>query len=350
MASAKAVTSIATILTWLAGSSCQDVLGGIDVVPAPQSAVPVPPATGVSPGTSGNPSVPPFGGPLPFPAGVMPGAPLPRLDAGMTLADAGALDAAVDAAPDLTPLPPRPIVVGDLVAELTRVGVDEGGPRRGSCAGGIITGVRPTANPREEVFGQRLTFIEPICARVSHVPAAGLAEPARALITLVRDDAIVNWDAGDFLGIPPTEEPDPRVTFVVQPETFCPEGAPVLVGLSGRYDPIAPDSTTTAAFRSLVIECAPLVVADNGVDVVASDAGHQLIAQVDSFPGGEAAYASACVGGSVLTAMVIHAGFWLDGFELGCSSLRSPRLPGEPCLAERDCQSGACAPEGACAP
>jgi hypothetical protein len=347
----KALTSVATILSCLVGMSCQDVLGGIDVVPAPQSAVPVPPETGVSPGPSGNLGIPPFGGPSPFPAGVMPGAPLPGLDAGTSRGDAVAQDAAPDAAPGVVPpLPPRPIVVDGLVAELERVGVDEGGPRRGSCAGGIITGIRPTGNPREEVFGQRLTFIEPICARVSHVPAAGLAEPAGALITLVRDDAIVNWDAGDFLGIPPTEEPDPRVTFVAQPETFCPEGAPVLVGLSGRYDPIAPDSTTTAAFRSLVIECAPLVVAGNGVDVVASDSGHQRISPVDSFPGGEAAYDSACGGGSVLTAMVLHAGFWLDGFELGCSSLRSPRLAGEPCLAERDCQSGACAPEGACAP
>jgi hypothetical protein len=266
-------------------------------------------------------------------------------------ADAGALDAAVDAAPDVTPpLPPRQIVVDSLVAELDRVGVDEGGPRRGSCAGGIIVGVRPTGNPREEVFGQRFTFIEPICARASHLPAAGLADPAGAIITLLRDDAIVNWDAGDFLGVPPTEEPDPRVTFVAQPELFCPEAAPVLVGLSGQYDPIAPDSTTTSAFRSLVIECAPLVLGDNGVDVRASDSGHQLISQVVSFPGGEAAYASSCGGGSVLTAMVVHAGFWLDGFELGCSSLLSPRLAGEPCLAARDCQSGVCAVEGACAP
>jgi hypothetical protein len=348
MARANAVTSIATILSCLAGGACQDVLGGVDVTPAPQGVVPGP--VGAAPGLPGNTGIPSGpGGLSPFPAGgIVPGALLPGLDAGASR-DAGLLDAAPDAlAPP--PLPARPIVADSLVAELERVGVDEGGPRRGSCAGGLIIGIRPTLNPREELFGQRLTFIEPICARAAHLPGAGLADPTGASITLVRDDAIVNWDEGDFLGIPPTEEPDPRVTFVVQPETLCPERAPVLVGLSGQYDPIAPDSSTTAAFRSLVIECAPLVVADNGVDVGASDSGHELISQAQSFPGGEAAYASSCEGGSVMTAMVVHAGFWLDGFELRCSSLLSPRLAGEPCLAVRDCQSGVCAPEGSCAP
>jgi hypothetical protein len=211
-------------------------------------------------------------------------------------------------------------------AELERVGVDGGQPRLGACQGGVVIGVRQTANPSEEVFGQRLTFIEPICGKVYADPATNDADPAAARITVIADDSILNWDAtGDFQGLPPTEVPDPRVIWVAQPATLCPETAPVLVGLSGEYDPVAPDVTDTSAIRSLVIECAPLVVATDGVGVGAADSGHQLIVQADSFTAnGGATYHSFCAGGSVVTQFQVSAGFWLDGFVLGCSSLHSP--------------------------
>jgi len=112
--------------------------------------------------------------------------------------------------------------------------------------------------------------------------------------------------------------------WVVQPTTLCPEAAPVLVGLSGQYDPIAPDYPSSDAIRSLVIECAPLVIAPNEIDIVAATAGHQLISQADGFATtGTATYQSSCPGGSVVTQIHVDAGYWLDGFVLGCSRLRS---------------------------
>jgi hypothetical protein len=214
----------------------------------------------------------------------------------------------------------------------------------GSCREGLVIGIRSTANPSEEVFGQRITFIEPICAQAFNTPARS--------VTLLRNESILAWDeTGDFLGVPPTEVPDPRLIWVPQPDTLCPESAPVLVGLSGEYDPIAPDSVDTAAIRSFVIECAPLVVAPNGIDVSAADSGHQLISQADGFAAiGTDVYTAACEGGGVMTTILVHSGFWLDGFVLGCSNLRSPRLAGEPCSEARECQSDVCSPEGACAP
>jgi hypothetical protein len=94
--------------------------------------------------------------------------------------------------------------------------------------------------------------------------------------------------------------------------------------LSGQYDPVAPDDTSSDAIRSLVIECAPLVLSSNGVDVDAAAAGHQRISQADSFAiPGTAGYESRCEAGAVVTQIHVDSGFWLDGFVLGCSRLRS---------------------------
>jgi hypothetical protein len=101
----------------------------------------------------------------------------------------------------------------------------------------------------------------------------------------------------------------------------------------------------------MTIECAPLVVAANGIDVMAAGSGHQFISQADSFAAaGTDTYRSSCGGGAVTTQIQVSAGFWLDGFVLGCSGLRSPRLGGEPCSGELECQSGACLGQGVCAP
>jgi hypothetical protein len=86
---------------------------------------------------------------------------------------------------------------------------------------------------------------------------------------------------------------------------------------------VAPDVTNTSAIRSLFVECAPLLLAQNGIDVTADEAGHQLISNADSFAvRGDATYRSSCEGGAVTTQIQVHAGFWLDGFVLGCSTLR----------------------------
>jgi hypothetical protein len=240
-------------------------------------------------------------------------------------------------------LPPRP-VVADGAAELERIGVVGGSPRLGRCEGGVIVGIRPTANPREGVFGERVTFVEPICGTASK-------DPSTATVAVFRDESVLVWDATEpFQGQPPTEVPDERLLWEVQPETLCPETAPVLVGLSGEYDPVAPDAADSAVIRSLVIECAPLVVAPNGLDVGASGSGHQFISQADTFAAnGSDTYVSFCESGSVTTQILNHSGFWLDGFVLGCSGLRSPNLAGEPCSADSECQSSACA-DGTCAP
>src|SRR4029453_4733634 len=93
---------------------------------------------------------------------------------------------------------------------------------------------------------------------------------------------------------------DERLVWVEQPPTLCPESAPVLVGLTGEYDPIAPDVPDTAGIRSVVIECAPLVIAPDGIQVSATAAGHQRVARGDSFAvDGSAEYVSTCGGRAV---------------------------------------------------
>ncbi len=347
-----AVTSFATVLCLLT-AACEAVLGSVDVtIPAPQSPEQVPGSVMGAPsrvppvgGTGLTPGVAPVGAPGELP-GVVELLPPPD-GAPPSEADAGPVDRGPDAAPPPPPPPllPRPIVVTGLVAELDRVGLDGGSPRQARCEGGVIIGVRPTANPQEGVFGERVTFVEPICATASN-------EPATSSIALFRDESILVWDESDpFEGVPPTEAPDDRLLWVPQPEILCPEAAPALVGLSGEYDPVAPDATDTAAIRSLVIECAPLVVAADGVEVGAADSDHEFIAQAATYAGeGDESFISFCEDGTVTTQLRIHAGFWLDGFALGCSSLRSPHLGGEPCAADSDCQSDACSSSGACVP
>jgi hypothetical protein len=336
----RAAASIAMLLGGFA-CACDALIGDVDV--APGSSTEPAPITGAG----GTGSLPPVTSPPPVAAaGSSSVAPPPAGAGGQPSADAGAgsPDAAADG-PDAdvpAPILPRPVLV-DPAATLELIGVEGGEPHQGLCEQGFVIGVRPTANPSEEVFGQRLTFVEPICGTAVFDVASGA-------LRVTRNDAILRWDtSGEFLGPPPTEVPDDRLIWVPQPETSCPEAAPVLVGLSGAIDPVAPDAADTVVIRSLVIECAPLVLGPNGVDVTADAAGHQLITRADSFAaGGAESYRSACEGGSVITQLVLHAGFWLDGFVLGCSSLRSPQPDGAPCAAASECQSGVCSAEGAC--
>ena len=324
MARPLAVTALA-ILSCVATGSCGVLLGDVEVGSAPQEPASRSGSAGVTapvqplapgPAVSGTGSSEVVGG---TPVLVPPrdaGAGLPSLDPPAPEPDAGPPAREPDAAP---PAPvPRSVVAGP-ASELERVGIDGGEPHLGVCAGGVVIGVVPTANPSMELFGQRLTFIEPVCGQV-------LLEPAARSLTVVQDDSLLSWDATPpFVGAPSREVPDPRLTWVLQPATLCPAATPVLVGLSGQYDPVAPDYAASDALRSLVIECAPLAVAPNGVDVTATAAGHQRISQADSFaiPGSEL-YESRCLGGRVVTQIHLDAGFWLDGFTLGCSLLSSP--------------------------
>jgi hypothetical protein len=344
-------------VTWIAkavclfGTSCQAVLGTVDVAPAPVEAETSAPVEGaVVPVQRADQEAPSgVGGPPDIPVGSFGRDGVSRmLDAGPPAPAGQAPIPQPEAGPP--PAAPRPVVVDEPLVELERVGVAGGQPHLGRCQGGVIIGIRPTANPSEEVFGQRITLIEPICGRVDDLQSSA-ADSAGSPVTSSIDESLLSWDeTGDFQGAPTTEVPDPRLIWELQPPTLCPAAAPVLVGLTGQYDPVAPDVPDTAAIRSVVIECAPLVVASNGIDVVATDSGHQLISQADSFAAsGAAAYRSSCDGGRVTTQILVSAGYWLDGFVLGCSGLRSPRPAGEPCSAGRECQSETCLPEGSCA-
>lgn len=283
---------------------------GADAGPPDSEGTDPPPMSGSSPpaGSGGGPATgsPPLRPPSLQPSG----------------SDAGALPPDPDASPAPPPVP-RTVVANGPAVELTLLGIEGGEPRLGACPGGVVIGVRTTANPGEEVFGQRLTFIEPICGRALLLPSEGGAPSGTLSIT--RDDSMVAWAAtDDFFGVPNTEIPDARLLWVLQPATVCPEATPVVVGLAGEYDPVAPDVVDTAAIRSVFIECAPLMLAPNGIDVVAGASGRQLISHADSFAAdGVEAYRSACEGGAVMTQLKLHAGFWLDGFVLGCSSLRA---------------------------
>jgi hypothetical protein len=343
-----ALVSVATLLC-VAASACEGVLGDVEVHPAPSG----PAAAGAAQGGAGPVTVDPrepspsSRPPLDVSA-ALPGSTLPGADAGASPElDAGVDGPGPDAASPSEPPPPalpRPVLVDFPAAELEPIGSTVGGsPRLGSCEGGVLVGVRPTANPSEEIFGQRLVFLEPVCATASIVPADP-ADPSAERIVLVRDDAVVRWsDSDPFVGLPDFTVPDDRLIWITQPESLCPEAAPVLVGLSGEYDPVAPDTTDTAAIRSLVIECAPLVAASSSVDVGAATSGHQFISQADSFAvEGTDIYQSSCQGGSVMTQLQVHAGYWLDGFVVGCSTLRGPHLAGAACAADDECQSGVC--------
>lgn len=277
-------------------------------LPAASESAPAPPEEGRAPLTP-RPAAP---APAPSPA---PVAPVPPAPAALE-PDSGVPGAPPDAA---AAVPPMSVVAQGPATALSLLGVAGGDPRLGVCAGGVVVGVRTTANPDSGVFGQRLTFVEPICGQVSREAAS---TPGGLRVT--RSDSLVAWAASDgFFGLPASEVPDPRLSWVLQPATLCPESTPVVVGLAGEYDPVAPDVADTAAIRSLFIECAPLAVGADGVAVIAAATGHQLISNADAFAAqGAESFRIACEGGTVVTQIQVHAGFWLDGFVLGCSGLR----------------------------
>lgn len=313
-ASGKVGCSLAAVL--LCGA-CDGLLGGVEL----SEAEPPPP----SPAPTAPQVIFPPLQPAPVPPAAQPTRPeLPGPDTPLVPNPAQPADAGgtADAAPPPPPPPPRPVAV-EPPASLGLVGFEGGGPRLGTCQGGIVIGVRPTANPSTDTFGQRLVFLEPICARASLLPTSTGTEPTPARLELSRDDALLSWDATEpMLGPPSWEVPDERLIWVPQPETLCPAAAPAVVGFSGAYDPPAEDGSVTASIRSLVLECAPLAVAENGSDVSAAAEGHLLISRPDSFSApGPAQYRSACEGGSVISQLLVHSGFWLDGFVLGCSAL-----------------------------
>src|SRR3954467_7454016 len=147
-------TLAATTLLSIAAASCQTLIGSVDLSSAPQS-----PAL-QSPGPAGDPdytaapiqalnpaplptstpaigvpsAAPPSSGEAPS-TGVALEPEAPQRDAGSIQGpDSGSVNLGPDAGP--APFIPRPILV-DPASDLERVGIVGGGPRLGTCPGGV---------------------------------------------------------------------------------------------------------------------------------------------------------------------------------------------------------------------
>src|SRR5690606_2725292 len=153
-------------------TSCQSITGSVDVITPPSGpvAAPGPMSSGQMPSTGDRVPPPGFGAPPAVDATFPPGAP-PLMDSGDAAVDAGA--APPDAGPPPRPPAPRPVLVASAASELERVGEEGGEPHLGVCEGGVVIGIRPTANPSAAIFGERVTFVEPICGRLMLEPGSG---------------------------------------------------------------------------------------------------------------------------------------------------------------------------------
>jgi hypothetical protein len=98
----------------------------------------------------------------------------------------------------------------------------------------------------------------------------------------------------------------------------------VVVGIFGEYDAVSPEDARTGLFAWMALECAPLVLAADGVAVIPAPLEqHEIVVeQTATFPWrGELYYESICPPTTVLTELRVRAGYWLDGVQLGCAAL-----------------------------
>jgi len=244
---------------------------------------------------------------------------------------------------------PRPVVVDVPLVELALVGTGGGEERLGACRDGVLIGLRQVANPNPGQWGERITFVEPICARLYDLPPVA-PDPSGARVTVAQDDTRVVWSAPVVVPAPPDYAAPPEgVVWTPLEPLLCPPSAPVVVGLYGQYD-VAPDDDRTSIFPWMALECAPLSVTRDGIDVVAGAAQEYMIEQTATFPWiGETPYESLCPPGAVATQLRLYSGYWLDGYRLGCATVRRADVVGGPCTLPRECQSGVCGGDGRCA-
>jgi hypothetical protein len=213
-----------------------------------------------------------------------------------------------------------------------------------------LIGLRQVANPNPGQWGERITFVEPLCARLYDLPPIA-SDPSGARVAVTQDDTRVVWSAPVVVPAPPDYAAPPAgVVWTPLAPLLCPPSAPVVVGLFGQYD-VAPDDDRTSMFPWMALECAPLAVARDGIDVIAGAAQEYIIEQTATYPWlGPTPYESLCPPGAVATQLRLNSGYWLDGFRLGCNTIRRADVGGASCTQPRECQSEICGGDGRCAP
>jgi hypothetical protein len=252
--------------------------------------------------------------------------------------DAGAEDAGGgnDAAP--LPLDPhgtdveRPIqALGDALAT-GLVGSPTGRDERARCVEGVLVGFDYSFNDgTDESFPNRFTFVAPVCATPKIAAASlDLSEPASVVWS------VVGGNGAEVVRPKPTHE------------LRCPEGYAV-VALTGSMDE-ALASPQVFALRDLEIDCAPLLVNAERVDIARGPLASVAAEHFAPAPGALRVEVACDAGTTVATGALVHWGSWLDSVGLQCSRLAWPFTGGHGCALDEDCQSGECQAFATCAP
>ena len=259
-------------------------------------------------------------------------------------ADAGALGAA-DAGPpdtaraDAGPLLPdptamdaeRPIrALGDTLAT-GLLGGQTGRDERARCVEGVLVGLDYRFNDGTAQFPDRLTFVSPVCATPNVFgKSLDLSEPASIAWSEVGGDG--------------TEALRPEPTH----RLLCPEGY-AIVGLTGSMDELQ-TGPQIFAVRELEIDCAPLLVKPERVDIARGAIATVAAERVSPAPGALRVDIACDPGTTAATGAIVRWGSWLDGVGLQCSRLAWPFTTGHGCALDDDCQSGRCGSFATCAP
>jgi hypothetical protein len=244
-------------------------------------------------------------------------------------------------APSEQDLPPSSVYAIDLAARPLRtmestfesafIGGRLGPEHRARCVDGVVDGIDYLHNDiAARDLPARLTLLSPSCGRLA------LLDDALEL----ESSAPVSWTS---TGKGAAGQPSPHRTGSLH----CPQDH-VLVGIAGSLAP-APENPKAYAIRQLSIDCAPLVW---DVERSTVRVGHSIESVaalgISSRPGARSFHALCESDDSAATGVTLRSSSWLDGLGLECSSVRWPFTEGHRCVADEDCQSGACDDDGTC--
>jgi hypothetical protein len=261
-------------------------------------------------------------------------------------ADAGSL-ALADAGPALgdagTPLPSEPVeppqpdaarpirALGETSAT-PLVGGPSGKEELARCVQGILVGLDYRFNDSTAAaFSDRLIIVAPVCA-VPSVSAGTVALDEPAVVAW----SVIGGDGTDVVRPVPTRQ------------LRCPEGY-AIVGLTGSMDEVLA-SPQTFAVRELEIQCAPLLVSAERVDIARGVVARVAAERFSSLPGSIAIEVECESGTTAATGATVRWGSWLDGVGLQCSRLVWPFADGHGCVLDDECQSGVCGSWARCEP